>query len=75
MSGIPNERVYTFWDYLRNAWGRDAGMRLDHLLLSPALEKRLLHAEVDKRERGVPHASDHAPVWITLRKSRSARGD
>jgi exodeoxyribonuclease-3 len=62
----PNERVYTFWDYLRNAWGRDAGLRLDHLLLSPVLEKCLLRAGVDRSERGMPHASDHAPAWIEL---------
>jgi exodeoxyribonuclease-3 len=65
----PDERVYTFWDYLRNAWGRDAGLRLDHLLLTPEIEKRLLRAGVDKSERAEPHSSDHAPVWIELRKS------
>ena len=62
----PDERVYTFWDYLRNAWGRNAGLRLDHFLLSPAVEKRLWRGGVDKQQRGEPHASDHAPAWIEL---------
>lgn len=64
----PGERIYTFWDYLRNAWGRNAGLRLDHLLLSPRLAPRLLAAEVDREVRGWEHASDHAPVWIELGK-------
>lgn len=62
----PDERVYTFWDYLRNAYGRDAGLRLDHFLLNDALTKRLLKAGVDKAVRGWEHSSDHAPVWIEL---------
>lgn len=62
----PESRIYTFWDYLRNAWERDAGLRLDHLLLSPNLTHRLLAAEVDRHVRGWDHASDHAPVWICL---------
>lgn len=62
----PEQRMYTFWDYLRNAWGRDAGLRIDHLLLSPPLVPRLRAAGVDKEERGRPHASDHAPIWIEL---------
>ena len=62
----PEERVYTFWDYFRNAWGRDAGLRLDHLLLSPALAERLADARVDREVRGWPKASDHAPAWIEL---------
>ena len=62
----PDERVYTFWDYLRNAWGRNAGLRLDHLLLSPDLAPRLQDAGVDRHMRGLDHASDHAPTWITL---------
>jgi exodeoxyribonuclease III len=60
------ERVYTFWHYLRNRWERDAGLRLDHLLLSPALAPRLRAAGVDRDVRGRPGASDHAPVWIEL---------
>jgi exodeoxyribonuclease III len=64
----PGERIYTFWDYLRNAWGRDAGLRLDHFLLSPQLAKKLKAAGVDKHVRGWDRSSDHAPVWIELKK-------
>lgn len=60
------ERIYTFWDYFRNAWGRNAGLRLDHLLLSPELAGHLVKAEVDSTVRGWEKASDHAPVWIEL---------
>ena len=63
----PNENIYTFWDYLRNAYGRNAGLRLDHFLLNKALEGRLVSAKVDKDVRGWEHSSDHAPVWIELR--------
>ncbi|RYG52794.1 MAG: exodeoxyribonuclease III [Chitinophagaceae bacterium] len=63
----PGQRVYTFWDYLRNAWGRDAGLRLDHFLLSPHLAKKLKAAGVDKHVRGWDKTSDHAPVWIELK--------
>jgi exodeoxyribonuclease-3 len=62
----PGERVYTFWDYFRNAWSRDAGLRLDHLLLSPSIADRLQAAGVDRHVRGRDHASDHAPAWIEL---------
>jgi exodeoxyribonuclease-3 len=62
----PNQRIYTFWDYLRNAWGRDAGLRLDHFLLSPHVAEALSDAGVDKHVRGWEKASDHAPVWIKL---------
>ncbi|MEJ1936988.1 hypothetical protein WDZ92_42900, partial [Nostoc sp. NIES-2111] len=62
----PQEQLYTFWDYLRNAWGRDAGLRLDHFLLTPQVSDRLLAAGVDRHVRGWPHASDHAPAWIEL---------
>jgi exodeoxyribonuclease-3 len=62
----PGERIYTFWDYLRNAWGRNAGLRLDHLLLSPGLAPRLVAAGVDREVRGLEHSSDHAPAWIEL---------
>jgi exodeoxyribonuclease-3 len=65
----PDERIYTFWDYFRNAWGRNAGLRLDHLLLSPALAKRLIAAGVDRDVRGWEKASDHAPAWIELETS------
>lgn len=64
----PGERIYTFWDYLRNAWGRNAGLRLDHVLLSPELAGRLQHAAVDAHVRGWEKASDHAPVLIELTK-------
>jgi exodeoxyribonuclease-3 len=62
----PVEPMYTFWDYKRNRWPRDAGLRLDHLLLSPALADRLARAGVDREVRGQPGASDHAPAWVTL---------
>ena len=62
----PDERIYTFWDYFRNAFGRDAGLRIDHLLLSPGIASRLKAAEVDRHVRGWEKASDHAPVWIEL---------
>jgi exodeoxyribonuclease-3 len=63
----PERAVYTFWDYRRNRWERDGGMRLDHLLLSGDLAGRLAAAEVDREVRGRPDASDHAPVWIEIR--------
>jgi exodeoxyribonuclease-3 len=59
-------RVYTFWHYLRNRWQRDAGLRIDHILLSPELARRLDDAGVDKAVRAEPGASDHAPVWVVL---------
>lgn len=62
----PNEIVYTFWDYFRDAYGRNAGLRLDHLLLSPTLADRLVDAQVDREVRGWEKTSDHAPVWIEL---------
>jgi exodeoxyribonuclease-3 len=58
--------VYTFWKYLRNAFTRDAGLRIDHLLLSPPLASRLVAAGVDREVRGREKASDHAPVWIEI---------
>lgn len=62
----PDARLYTFWDYFRNAYGRDAGLRIDHLLLSPALRPRLADAGVDRDVRGWDRSSDHAPTWILL---------
>lgn len=62
----PNDVIYTFWDYFRNAFGRNAGLRIDHFLLSPAVSKRLIAAGVDKHVRGWEKSSDHAPVWIEL---------
>ena len=63
---FPGERIYTFWDYFRNAFGRDAGLRIDHLLLSPAIAPRLTAAGVDRAVRAQPKSSDHAPVWVML---------
>lgn len=63
----PNETLYTFWDYFRNAYGRNAGLRIDHFLLSPQLVDKLKSAGVDKHVRGWEKTSDHAPVWIELR--------
>ncbi len=65
----PDERIYTFWDYFRNAWGRNAGLRIDHLLLSPPAAKRLTAAGVDREIRGWEKPSDHAPTWIELSDS------
>ena len=62
----PNETIYTYWDYFRNAFTRDAGLRIDHLLLSPALAPRLVAANVDRNIRAKEKTSDHAPVWIEL---------
>ena len=63
----PSETVYTFWDYMRNRWPRDAGLRLDHLLLSKSLARKLTDAGVDRAVRGEDGASDHAPAWVQLR--------
>ncbi|MCU7548554.1 exodeoxyribonuclease III [Chitinophagaceae bacterium LB-8] len=62
----PIETIYTFWDYFRNAYGRNAGLRIDHFLLSPELDRRLVAAGVDRDVRGWQKTSDHAPVWIEL---------
>ena len=62
----PSAPSFTFWDYKRNRWPRDAGLRLDHLLVSPALAPRLKKAGVDRLIRGQEGASDHAPAWIEL---------
>ena len=64
----PGEPMYTFWDYKRGRWGGDAGLRLDHLLLSPDVAQRLTEAWVDRDVRGEEGASDHAPAWIRLRR-------
>lgn len=63
----PDEVIYTFWDYFRNAYGRNAGLRIDHFLLSPQLKDRLLAAGVDKHVRGWEKTSDHGPVWIEIK--------
>ena len=62
----PGETIYTFFDYFRNAYGRNAGLRIDHFLLSHHLDKRLMSAAVDHNVRGWEKSSDHAPVWIEL---------
>jgi exodeoxyribonuclease-3 len=62
----PDERIYTFWDYFRNAFARNAGLRIDHLLLSPEVAPRLRSAGVDREARGWEKTSDHAPTWIEL---------
>jgi len=62
----PTGRLYTFWDYQAGAWARDAGFRIDHLLLSPQLADRLRDAGVDKAARGKEKASDHTPVWVEI---------
>jgi len=68
----PGERIYTFWKYFRNAFARDAGLRIDHLLLSRPLAKRLISAGVDREVRGRERASDHAPAWIELAEPAKA---
>jgi exodeoxyribonuclease-3 len=62
----PQERIFTFWDYFRNAFARDAGLRIDHHLLNPAAAARLVDAGVDRSVRALPKTSDHAPVWIEI---------
>ena len=64
----PDEPIYTFWDYMRNRWQRNAGLRIDHLLLNPRAAKRLVDAGVDREVRGLEGASDHAPAWAALRE-------
>jgi exodeoxyribonuclease-3 len=73
----PTQRIYTFWDYFRNAYARNAGLRIDHFLLSPDLVPRLKAAGVEREVRGWEKSSDHAPTWIELadqpaKKSRKA---
>ena len=62
----PAEEIYTYWDYMRKRWERNAGLRIDHLLLNPELTARLVEANVDKWVRGNAGASDHAPAWIDV---------
>ena len=63
---FPDEQVFTFWDYFRDHWPKDSGLRIDHLLLNPPLSRRLRGAGVDRWVRGLPKASDHAPTWVEL---------
>ena len=69
----PDAPMYTFWDYKRNRWERDAGLRIDHLLLNPKAAKRLVDAGVDREVRGLEGASDHAPAWMMLSDRLAAR--
>lgn len=69
----PDQRIYTFWDYFRQHWPRNAGLRIDHLLISADLAPRLKDADVDRWVRDLPHPSDHAPTWVTL-DNRARRG-
>jgi exodeoxyribonuclease III len=69
----PDETVYTFWKYWRQSFARDAGLRIDHILLNPVASARLIRAEVDRRPRGWEKTSDHAPVWIELSDGRKSR--
>jgi exodeoxyribonuclease-3 len=64
----PDEKIYTFWDYFRNAYARNAGLRIDHFLLSPQLASRLISGGVDREVRGWEKTSDHAPAWIEISK-------
>ena len=64
----PDEKIYTFWDYFRNAYLRNAGLRIDHFLLSPQIASALHSGGVDRHVRGWEKTSDHAPVWIQIDK-------
>jgi exodeoxyribonuclease-3 len=63
---FPDQRLYTFWDYFRQHWEKNSGLRIDHLLLNPPLQAQLADAGVDTWVRGQPGASDHAPTWVRL---------
>jgi exodeoxyribonuclease-3 len=63
----PGEPMYTYWDYFRNRWERNSGLRIDHLLLNPAATRRLAQAGVDRAVRGREKPSDHAPAWVELK--------
>lgn len=69
----PDAPMYSFWDYMRNRWPRDAGLRIDHLLLSKDAAKRLMKAGVNREVRGKEGASDHAPVWIVLGEDKQTK--
>lgn len=66
---FPDQPVYTFWDYFRQHWEKNSGLRIDHLLLNPLLSSQLVDAGVDTWVRGKTSASDHAPTWVRLKKS------
>ena len=63
----PDEKIFTFWDYFRQHWERDSGLRIDHLLLNKAAAPKLIDAGVDRWVRGLEKPSDHAPTWVTLK--------
>lgn len=63
---FPSEKIYTFYDYFRNAYGRDAGLRIDHFLVSPDLKSKVIAGGTDREVRGWEKSSDHVPVWIEL---------
>jgi exodeoxyribonuclease-3 len=65
---FPGEKVFTFWDYFRQHWEKDSGLRIDHLLLNAPLAARLVDAGVDRWVRGLEKPSDHAPTWITVKR-------
>jgi exodeoxyribonuclease-3 len=69
----PGEAIYTFWDYMRNRWPRNAGLRIDHLLVNQQARARLGNAGVDREVRGRPGASDHAPAWIELAPAKDGK--
>jgi exodeoxyribonuclease III len=69
----PKERIYTFWDYFRNHWQRNSGLRIDHLLLSRDLAPRLVEANVDRWVRDLTKASDHAPTWAEIAVEKSEK--
>jgi exodeoxyribonuclease-3 len=71
----PNDIIYTFWDYFRNAYARNAGLRIDHFMLSPKLNERLIAAGVDHNVRGWEKSSDHAPVWIELSDNETGKSE
>jgi len=68
---FPDQRVYTFWDYFRQHWEKNSGLRIDHLLLNARLKGQLVEAGVDRWVRGQPGASDHAPTWVRLHRTES----
>lgn len=69
----PEERIYTFWDYFRQHWQKNSGLRIDHILLNELAVKRLVAGGIDRWVRDEPHASDHAPTWITLKVASARR--
>ena len=70
----PQERIYTFWDYFRQHWERNAGLRIDHVLLNPQTAPALVSTGVDTWVRGLEKASDHAPTWVELDSRKLAKG-